>query len=201
MKKVLFVLAALALSSSAAISAPPNYVANGDFSGGLASWTAIGSVALQSGNPFGLPTSPNGDPAAGVISSWGGDWGGPMGILLQPVSFTGVGTLSGELYAGTRGPDTWRDAKVDVLWNGVPVATRAELGDPSKWASDFPWVPFSVPVTGIGFNTLEIHYTVHYGEWTWTSADNIALVPEPGSMMALATGLMGFAGCVLRRKR
>jgi len=104
--------------------------------------------------------------------------------------------LSGELYAAARAGDPWRNVAVDVLWNGVVVASLARDADPNKWAGDWPWVTFSVPVTGIGANTLQINYTIHFAEWSWTSADNLVLTPEPATMGLLLLGLP-----LLRRRR
>jgi hypothetical protein len=199
MRRILLVVAALALATSA----HANLVTNGTFDAGLAGWTATGGAGVQSGNPFGLPTSPSGEPEVGCISSWGGDWGGPLGSISQTVNMVGPGTLSGEIFAAAHSGDAWRNVATEVLWNGGVVASLARDADPNKWAQDFPWVTFAVPVTGIGANELKVNYTVHFAEWSWTSADNLQVdaIPEPGSLLALGTGLVGLVGIALRRRK
>jgi len=192
MRRVL-VAAGLVLGLSGLASAG---VINGTFSDGLNGWTKTGAANLVSGD-FGMPASPSGNPAVGTVMSWGGDWGGPVGSVSQVVAgVLGPQTLSGELYGGSRGPDTWRDVGVEVLWNGTVVASHFVNGDPSKWAGDFPWTTFNVPVTGTGNDTLLVNFIVHFGEWSWVGADNLQVTPEPASLLLLALGLP-----LLRRRR
>ncbi|MGQ9649678.1 MAG: hypothetical protein ACUVXJ_06195 [Phycisphaerae bacterium] len=172
-------------------------VTNGTFDDGLNGWTVTGATGLQSGNPFGLPTSPSGEPEAGVITSWGGNWGGPLGSISQIViGVTGNQTLSGEIYAAAHSGDAWRNVATQVLWNGTVVAEIARDADPNKWAADFPWVSFSVPVVGTGNDELKVNFIVHFAEWSWTSVDNLQVTPEPASLALLTLGLP-----LLRRRR
>ncbi|MGB9587432.1 MAG: PEP-CTERM sorting domain-containing protein, partial [Armatimonadota bacterium] len=121
----------------------------------------------------------------------------------QSIGLDGVATLSGYLYAGAHAGDPWRNCGVNVLWNGQQVATLWRDADPNKWASDFSWVPFSVDVTGTGVNTLKLEFHAHFAEWTWTAADDLSIVPvpEPSSILALSTGLIGLAGFAIRRRK
>ncbi|MDM8005626.1 MAG: hypothetical protein QUV05_05680 [Phycisphaerae bacterium] len=172
-------------------------VTNGTFDDGLNGWTVTGGAGLQSGNPFGLPTSPSGEPEAGVISSWGGDWNGPLGTISQIViGVTGNQTLSGEIFAAAHSGDTWRNVKTEVLWNGAVVAEIARDADATLYAQDFPWTQFAVPVVATGNDTLEVKFTVHFAEWSWTAADNLQVTPEPAALGLLVLGLP-----LLRRRR
>lgn len=199
MKKVLVVLAVLALAT---VAGAQELVVNGTFDTDLSGWTASG-VSWSNGN-FGIPASPaSGHGEVAMITSWGGNWGGPMGTIEQSIGLDGPGTLSGYLFAGAHAGDAWRNCGVNVLWNGEQVATLWRDADPNKWAGDFTWEPFSVEVTGSGVNTLKLEFYAHFAEWTWTAADDLSVVPvpEPSSILALSTGLIGLAGFAIRRRK
>lgn len=198
MKRLLVVLAVLALSTAASAQG----VLNGTFDAGLFGWTQTGGDGIHSPGDFGMPASPSGGPYVGAISSWGGNWNGPYGSVVQMVNWTGGGLLSGELYAGAHSGDAWRNCSVEVLWNGTVVASKAQDADPVKWASNFEWSTFSAPITGIGSNELKVQWNVHFAEWTWVGADNLqVVVPEPGSMLALLSGMIGLGGLAVRRRK
>lgn len=170
-------------------------IINGTFDSGLDGWTVSGSARVVN-DDFGLPFSPSGAPAAGVIISWGGSWDGPSGSISQIVTgVTGEQILSGELFAAARYSDSERPASVDVLWNGTVVQSLLVPSE-DKWAADFPWVSFSVPVTATGNDELKVNFGVRFAEWTWTAVDNLAITPEPASLMLVALGLP-----LLRRRR
>lgn len=172
-------------------------IVNGTFDDGMNGWSVGGGAGTLSGNPFGMPTSPSGDPCAGLISSWGGDWGAPLGSISQTVTgVMGNQTLSGEIYAAAHSGDAWRNVAVEVLWNGSVVASVARDADPNLWADAFPWVSFSVPVVGTGNDLLQVNYIIHFAEWSWTGADNLQVTPEPASLLLLVAGL-----AMLRRRK
>jgi hypothetical protein len=172
-------------------------VINGTFDDSLTGWTQSGWGSIKNPGDFGVPASPSGGKFHGTESSWGGSWDGPVGNIFQAVTgVTGAQTLSGELYAGAHSGDAWRNVAVDVLWNGVVVASLARDADPILWADGFSWAPFSVPVVGTGNDTLQVNYTIHFAEWTWTGVDNLAVTPEPAALALLVLGLP-----MLRRRR
>lgn len=199
MKKVLVVLAVLALAT---VAGAQELVVNGTFDTDLSGWTASGASWHSDG--FGVPASPgSGYGEAAVVTCWGGNWSGPMGTIEQTIGLDGVATLSGYLYAGAHFSDPSRGGGVNVFWNGEQVASLWRDSDPIKWAPDFTWEPFSVEVTGIGINTLKLEFHAHSAEWTWVAADDLSVVPvpEPSSILALSTGLIGLAGFAIRRRK
>ncbi|MCC6484956.1 MAG: PEP-CTERM sorting domain-containing protein [Armatimonadetes bacterium] len=199
MKTVLSVLAALALASSAHAT---NLVTNGDFSSNLSGWTTTGVVQVfTAANPnrMDLPASPSGWPAVGRVSSYLAS----TSHITQSINFTGQGTLSGELWAAGHGSAGVGAVSATVLWNGSVVGSLSQVPDPVKWEMDYVWTTFSGTVIGTGANTLQVNFVVPSVETAWSAVDNLNLVvvPEPGSMIALATGLLGFAGCAFRVKK
>ncbi len=191
------------------LSVPPvaatNLITNGDFSAGLTDWTNSGvdtGASIYYAGAYGMPASPSGGDFAGTISGWNGSWSGPYASISQTFTFIGAGILSGELFAASRGPDSWRNAGVEVLFNNTVVSSLFRDGDTTKWAGDYPWTSFSLPVTGIGSNTLKVDFILHFGEYEWALVDNLqfnptAAVPEPGILILLGLSMMSVAG--LRR--
>ncbi len=197
MKRLIVLLALLLIASSA----HANLVTNGDFSAGLTGWTTAGAAGIYNPGDFGIPASPSGGSFAGTVSSWGGDWGGPLGSITQQITGTGPLVVSGELYAGAHAADAWRNVAVEVLWNGSIIASQGVDADPVKFADQFAWVTFSQPVVGTGSNELKVQWIVHYAEWSWVEVDNLVVVPEPGTFALLGSGLVSFAGVFIRRRK
>jgi hypothetical protein len=111
----------------------PNELVNGNFEEIGAGWTMTGGAGYQFYGQWGVPYNP--DPSnfnyAGVISSWGGDWGGPLGTIRQVVDesqFPGWlpnGTakeidLSFDWLLAAHAADTWRNVGIKVYldWQG-----------------------------------------------------------------------------------
>lgn len=156
-------------------------IVNGDFSAGFTGWTesGYGHVDVYFPGDWNRPPAspPTDGPFAGLIECWGGQWDGPHGSISQVVTGTpGAKLLRGDLFAASRGPDTWRNVGTEVLWNGVVVASIWRDGDPTRWAYDWPWVHFSVPVSATGADELVVQWTTRFAEWSWGGVDNLSLV-------------------------
>ena len=185
---------ALALVGLVASTASAGIV-NGNFASGLTGWGTSGQAEIHNPGDFGIPASPSGGPFAGAITSWGGNWGGPQGMIMQNVTgLLGPQTLTGEIYAAAHSGDLWRNTAIEVVWNGSVVASLARDGSQS-WAADFPWVSFTAPVTATGSDMLVVQWTAHFAEWTWMGVDNLAITPEPASIV-----LLGLAALFIRRR-
>lgn len=106
----------------------------------------------------------------------------------------------------------------DSLWwdKWITVAFDYNYTTPGKWNAA-AYIPWASPMAAAGWHTLgenidcnaDVHfYKLRLGavndgtSWTQSQFDDVylKLVPEPGSMLALAGGLVGLAGFVRRRK-
>ncbi len=210
MKKVLVLAAALACVSTSAFA---NMVTNGDFSAGMAGWTpwqaswsgavtidaSSGYLHLQSGNgSFGVYqaiTTVPGTPYT-ITAIWKG---GPNQssfwdefLFFNDDGRTILDQLDGPLNSSVL-------SKVDGWGMNNPPASW-------DWKDPFDgtqWYP-----SGLMSNTIVATGTTMYiglkggagGGNVDISFDNINVVPEPASMLALASGLIGLAG-IARRKR
>jgi len=96
----------------------------------------------------------------------------------------------------------------------VTVSFDYNFSVKGKWNAAV-YIPWSGPVHTAGWQTLAENITCNgdiqfvklrlgsFGGDSWTQAQfdevHLCVVPEPGSMLALATGLVGFAGLVRRK--
>lgn len=163
-------------SSGLSLSASTLALVNGLNGGGLITGTNLGSVTFTTGALM-----------AGGSLQMGGSFAGGGSFT---ITGSGSGVPSGTLFTGTfDGPVTWTLA---TLSNGTHSYTLSGTVTGMS-GSGFPTVGSTVQLT---INTGKGFFN---GTTTISSGDTNIVVPEPGSLGLLGTGLIGLAG-VVRRK-
>ncbi len=197
MKKMLLLfLLALALPMAAFASSSVDFTnATGTLSGSSAGMSLSGSVLIAMGNGGGIITGNLGSLEFSTAALTGGD-------LQQGATFASGGTFTitgngtngvpnGTIFSGSfSGPVTWT---LITLANGTHNYTLSGALT-GTWYTGASVVGATVQLT---INTGKGFFN---GSTTISSGDTSIVVPEPGSLILLGTGLVGLAG-VVRRKR
>lgn len=213
--KKLILTAALAVVVAGSASAGPNLLVNGGFEAGLAGWTAYGGGGVN-GGAFGM------DPCEGsmmwdVVRSYGNTPGnntGHEGVAQQVILNAGtyVLTACGQshnkdafVYINNDAP-TYPDGFVQLVVDttgGVDVTAATDYSALSHAGAK--WDNLSLQFTVANAGPVSI-FLDSQQPWAfagnWSGFDNAYLdvVPEPSSILAMASGLLGMVGVAFRKR-
>lgn len=210
MKRFIVIALLIALCAPAMAA---NLLQNGDFSNGTANWT----FWVQRGSNT-LFTTENGQ-----AKFWGANFNG--GIYQTFTTVPGVTyVISGWgkfAINNTTNQDTWSEILIgnSAPVNGSDYGSSAILcakqltnkTDTLRFEKNFAdWTSSAKPVAVMTFTATATQTTlvIKHGNSTGSTltglyADNVVVqaVPEPSSLLALASGLAGLGGFVIRRRK
>lgn len=213
MKKLLAVCAVLAVASSA----HANLLVNGGFeTGDMTGWVKdqpFGNSTWDNpatANPFGIPIAPaSGTYMASAISGWDTSRNGSM--ILQTFYNPGGDTtvsFEGRAYNAFVGnPVSPFDTGVQIGFDPTgagDIYSGSIVWLPEVWATGM-WENRSQTFLNVpaGNNTVLIRSIHKWGiEWNMSFADDVSVtvVPEPSSMLALASGLGAMVAAFARKR-
>lgn len=215
MRKVVVALAlavVLCSTASAQLLNPSFEEDNFGIPGFIPGWTSYGNLdGLNSGNHFGI-VAYDGTKFVSAVASYGTKNGGVyQQVLLAPGIYkvsAGVQAANNDGFVYAAGQPskfpgfTTTSIRVDTDGGIDPMA--AEVMSPN-YDTGFQWGAGEVEFTLNSLSTVTIflhaiQQNAYAGNWSAFDGVELEVVPEPSSILAMASGLAGMAGMVLRRK-
>ena len=201
-------LATLVLAGTAVANADP--ISNGNFNAGLSSggyqydptgtgWNFSGGAGIQaSPSAWGFSTPPGGSGQSAFLQSYVGSISVPTGNPTSSISQTAAGLTGGDSYGVTfylEQRPGYGSNPVTVTIDGVSVTIDA--------SGDNTWTKYTEYFTAGGTDTLTFSVTGTgvgpYDNDTGLADVSIGAAPEPGTLLLLGSGLLGFAGMARRK--
>ena len=215
MKKLSLTLSVIGVVALA-VSANANLLVNGGFdTGNYNGWTAVSAQSpdgpFTSGANFFTVSSPDGSPYIGGAAA---SYGTKNVVIAQQITLPNVagtvdvsfqGWTTNQQSSGAPGGqfDTYSQVGYDPTGGVDPTAASVIWS--GKVGADATWETQSVSAANVpgGTGTVFVSTTQLYAlQWNVNYYDNVQanVVPEPSSILALATGMFGLAGVVLRKR-
>jgi hypothetical protein len=206
-----------------AVAAAQNVLQNGGFETGAFApyWQKTGAFSIYDSGAWSV-YAPEGSKYAGFITNWGS---GLNGTIVQYVDLSntlpwGVPldvTISGYMLLHARHfGSTWENVWMKVGVSYLDGNSQEQIIWSDSWSNtgngnQIQWLPFSFQAQVPGdallpFLGCYVNISNNNGmEWSYAFVDGISMevvpVPEPSSILALSTGLVGLVGFAIRRRK